>query len=414
MPDQPEWIVHIEDVVYRGRGLARHEGCVVFVPGVLPNETARVRVVSRRKHYAEAELQEIIEPSPHRTTPVCPLFEQPAVSPDAPILPCPGCRYQHMAYAEELRLKQGQLLTLLDRLGGGRPEDCPDPTPSPDVLGYRNKIQLHAQIAGGATRLGYVADDNRTVIDVERCPLAQEAINRELTARRDDPAFLSDLRSDERVTIRSHGPDRAVWWTGRRGTAPAELHETTPLGILTVPTRSFFQVNARVAGLVLDHVGALVAETGMNIAVDLYCGVGVFALAAAAANVTHVLGVDADSRAIQAARTNAETLGLHAEFAAGPAEDLVDRALGAVDPARTTLILDPPRRGLDPRVSEAIVRLRPAHVAYVSCAADTLARDVARLRAGGYELREARLFDMFPRTFSFETVAHLALSSPSA
>ncbi len=390
--------LEIADVVYRGKGLARRESFVVFVPGVLPGEKVRATVTNRRRRYAEAVLDSVLVPSPHRVEPFCPLNGT-----------CPGCCYQHVDYDEEVRLKQAQLVDQMTHLGGVNDAGCETPVPAPADRGYRNKIVLHVQKGRHGGRLGYVGADNRTVIDVERCPLAVDAINEHLRTLRSDRRTGRFLRRHRSLTLRHTANDGAVsWWDRPRQDAP-RLFEQTCLGKIRVPRAAFFQVNAAVADSVLEYVMGILREIAPRHVIDLYCGVGMFALAAAQAGVTSILGVDSDDRAVRAAHRNAVKLELSGlEFIRARVIEVAQEALAAVSGAETTLILDPPRRGLEPGVIEAVGAERPANVIYVSCAADTLARDTAAIAQHGYELVKTRLFDMFPRTPYFETVAWFA------
>lgn len=387
----------IGDVVYRGKGLARLDGCVYFVPGTLPGEKVRASVVAKRKRYVDARVEEIIEPSPVRKQPVCPLAGT-----------CPGCCYQHADYPEELRLKQHQLEDLLTRMGQVKDVEWRDPVGSPAPLAYRNKIVLHPVKGADRMLLGYFGDDNRTILDVPSCPLAADAINESLHTLRENESNLEALKRRTGLTLRYTPHDGVMYWQEgvEPGTAP--LHEQTAIGDLEVPRGSFFQVNTGVSDLILGAIKDRLAEVTPRFAIDLYSGVGVHALAAGQAGVGNVLGIDTDSEAIGAAMRNAESLGLgHVEFRQAAAAGIVRRSLKAVPAGKTAVIADPPRRGLDRVVQEVICDLKPAHLFYVSCAADTLARDLVPLQAAGYTIRDVMLFDMFPRTPYFETLVWL-------
>ena len=178
--------------------------------------------------------------------------------------------------------------------------------------------------------------------------------------------------------------------------------------MVSAPRGGFFQVNPPVADLLLDEVSAAIRAVQPGFVIDLYCGVGVFSLAAAASGVAAGLGIDNDPAAIAAAGFNARQRGLSGfRFQAAAAEAAIRDALRAAPASRSLLIVDPPRAGLGKAVRVAIVAGRPAHVVYVSCAPDTLARDLAEFRAAGYAVRSARLVDMFPRTAYFESVCVL-------
>jgi tRNA/tmRNA/rRNA uracil-C5-methylase (TrmA/RlmC/RlmD family) len=400
----------VSDVVYRGLGLARLEGRVVFVRHALAGETVRAEIVKKRKRYWEARLLEVLQSSGERIQPACELWRR-----------CPGCCYQHAAYGLEVQLKQTQFIDHLGRTAGVDGSVFLEPVPSPVELGYRNKIGLHAAVVGRKVRLGYIAEDNRTVFDVPVCLLAQDAINGELEKLRRDGAFMGRLRDGMLVTMRYTERDGVVCRIGRgeggaavgAAAAPSEsgervLSEQTRMGLVRAPLTSFFQANLKVTDLMLTRVTELIREAAPRLVIDLYCGVGIFALAAAAGGVERVLGVDRDATAVGAAKHNARERKLDgATFMTASAVRGLRSAADRFDPTVSAVVLDPPRRGLDREVIQEISRFRPAQLVYVSCAADTLARDVKVLRSFGYQVQSAQLFDMFPRTAYFESITHL-------
>lgn len=391
----------IADVVYPGRGLARHEGLVVFLEGVLPGEQVCARITRRHKKYAEAELVEIRAASPRRIEPACGLTAA-----------CPGCSYQHMRYETELELKQRQLVDLLARLGGCPGIPVRPPVAAPASSGYRNKITLHVQTRDGARRLGYVGRNNVTVLDVQACPLAHPDINRRLTELRADREALDALPDGASVVLRRTGHDGVLWWP--KGNPPrVTLREDTPLGTLEVPPDSFFQVNPDVAAQLVERAGKIVSRCKPRVAIDLFCGVGTFAIAAGLRGVPAVLGIDSDRHAIRSARRNASAHGLRGvEFHAGRVMDCLDGALQPVAPAETLLIVDPPRSGLERPIVDRLAAYGAANLLYVACAPDTMARDVRVLVNSGYRPEETGLFDMFPRTPYFESLTHLRKDVP--
>ena len=327
------------------------DGCVVFIPGVLPDEVVQARITRRRKSFAEAELLKIIRPSDRRIDPVCPLAGQ-----------CPACCYQHIAYTEELRLKQSQFINILKRIGHVDTPVCLETVPSPVATGYRNKIVLHAapSSSSGPTEaksskekiLGYYAADNSTIMNVSSCPLAIADLNSLLVSLRADSAFMSTLKYKQRVTLRHTEKDGAIHWTRELKPDRTILTERTIIGDISVPYNSFFQVNRAMADAATSRTMDLLKEDTPSSLVDLYSGSGVFALAAGKAGVPAVLGIDSDRAAIRAAKRNAANLDLPGvEFIAMPADEALEPALKAVDPGKTTLILDPPRIGLDKSIT---------------------------------------------------------------
>ncbi|MFH1038921.1 MAG: TRAM domain-containing protein [PVC group bacterium] len=396
----------IEDVVYPGRGLARMDGYVVFIPGVLPGETVRARITRRRRTYAEAELIAVEIPSPRRVDPACPLAGL-----------CPGCSYQHAEYGEELRIKEAQFINLLRRIGRVAEPPSVPPVPSPVSLGYRNRLTLHAARVAtssldmdGGIRLGYVGFDNRSVIDVPACPLAMEEINLLLKRTRADRRLMGGLGEGDTVSFRCTKTDGALFWINRASPERALLSETTCLGPVSVPCRAFFQVNIPIADALIRRVRDLFSALRPAAAVDLYCGAGIFALAAGKAGVPAVLGIDQNRGAIRAARKNAGRHGLPGlRFEALAAADGLKFGLAPLSPAGTALIVDPPRAGLEKEVIAVIASHKPGTLIYISCAPDTLARDAARLADAGYRLENTQIFDMFPRTPYFESLTLFTL-----
>ncbi len=410
-----ELILTVTDVSFGGWGVGRAGNLVVFVRDVLPGETirARLRVPSRR--FARADLLEIVTPAPTRIPSACPLADgPPRRQTGCPVSAfCPGCAYQHAAYETEIALKLQQLRTLLERHGGWTAPNIHPPLASPVTLGYRNKITLHAQRDGRQVRLGYFMEDNRTVLDVPCCPLAAAPIQEALQALRKKPGFMEGLRDGLAVTFRHTDHDGALWWRGQAGPRAVWLSETTSLGLLAVPRDSFFQVNPKVGAFLLETFRAGLAETRPERVADLFCGAGVFALAAAQAGVLRVSGADTDGEAIRAAILNRERMGCApVDFITASAAAAVRRLRATWPDRQTAVLVDPPRDGLGRNMIRLLSAWHPEWLFYVSCAADTLARDLVWLREGGYEPLHTRLLDMFPRTAHFESFTLLRHSAP--
>lgn len=396
MPNVTQTVVEAEisDVVYRGLGLSRIDGRVVLIPRVLTGEKVHASIAKRYRNYDAATPTDILTPSPERTTPACPLFGN-----------CPGCCYQHANYKEELRLKQRQFGQFIEH-AMGEPVPLSEPVPSPLPLGYRNKIVVHAD--SRAATIGYFGEDNRTVVDVPSCPLAVKPINDMLSMLRTDKAFLSRARTHSAIIIRHTERNGVRVAVGKQGSDVPFLTETTDFGPLRVPMDGFFQVNNPVAALLVRHVSSIVETVHPDVFVDAYCGVGVFAISASRSGAKRIAGFDSDIQAIRAARLNSRDFGLSPDsFRTGTAARDLRATLDNFATGSVMVVLDPPRRGLDPGALDALTRRHPAHIVYVSCAADTLARDLAAIHKNGYTILSAGIFDMFPRTPYFESVVHL-------
>ena len=368
----------ITDVGYGGVGVARSEDGVVFVPGAFIGETIEAEPVSKRKRFTQARLVQVLDPSPDR------------IEPETPIVP--GMTYAALRYDAEVALKHHQLRTLLTRIGKLPEPPLLPPVPSPLRDHYRNKLTLHWD--GHA--LGYIGEDNRTVLDTPHCPLSKPEINAALTELRQNAA-LRRLRPGARVVFRYTAHDGVRLGLGK---PPAgELTEHLAGLELSVAAEAFFQVNLACAELLLADFRE--AVRGAKSVFDLYCGCGLFGLVAAQAGAARVFGLETTPSAIRSAKRNAAAIGIDADYRCAPAETLPDDL-----PPADLWIVDPPRAGLSDIVRARILRDLPPRLAYVSCGPDTLARDLSALTAA-YSIRSIRLFDFFPRTPHFETLTLL-------
>lgn len=341
--------LEVTALAYGGDGIARHDGRVVFVPFTIPGEKVRARIDQTRKQWARAALLEILVPSPDRASPPCPWFTR-----------CGGCAYQHIAYPRQLAIKTTQVEEALRRIGKFAAPPVEPAKASPRDYAYRNRITVHVD----PPAIGFRGTDPRRVIDVDRCLLAEDAVN----------AALGRLRA------RKH-------------------HRPGPATLRSDPeARGFRQVNDGAAEILAGTVAEMAGTA--DLLVDAYCGAGFFAKKLRG-QFARVLGIDWDGRSIAAAGQSA--LGGE-EYRAGDAAELLPAALA--EPAATVVLLDPPAQGVAPAVIRALLEARPFRVVYVSCDPATLARDLAAL-AAAYELRRAAPVDMFPQTASIETACLL-------
>ena len=364
-------VVRVVNLAFGGDGVARPEQFVVFVPFVLPGETAEIIVTEVRKHYARGRLVRLLEPSPDRATPACPYFGE-----------CGGCQYQHLRYERQIEVKREQIVELLRRVGGFDHPPVQPPLPCPVHYGYRNRIMVRSQWNGLEQRLvlGYLRHDSRHVIDIQHCAIADPALNRQLLEVQQSPPPKGGLK----VTLRIPPPD----WQ--------------------VPADSFFQNNFHLLPELTRTVARRLTESRVRHLIDAYCGVGFFAISAAP-QLDFFIGIELDKPAILAARANAAARGIrNGEFLYGPVEQFLPHAVQRLDPALTAVILDPPRRGCHRAGLDALLTAAPLQIIYVSCHPATLARDLNILcRTGVYRLVGLTPLDMFPQTQHVECVADL-------
>lgn len=345
-------LLEITDVAFGGKAVGRlADGRVAFVPGALPGERVAVRLTRETKRFVEAAIDRVLEPSPRRVAAPCPYYGV-----------CGGCSYQHASYDLQLELKTTQVRETLRRLGGVAEPIVRATVPSPLPYGYRNRITVHRH--GG--RIGFHRRDGAGLVDIEACLLGSDAVNAALTTLRAE-RFREGAR-----TLREH--------TQRFG---------------------FHQTNDHVAAELLAAVEAACGEGGGDL-VDAYCGDGFFAHRLAP-KFARVVGIEWNERSVAQARAAAAP---NESYLAGDVTANLSEVLGTLDPARTTLILDPPAQGVEARVLDILTAQRVARLLYVSCNPATLARDLKGL-AGAYRLVSAQPFDMFPQTAEVEVLAEL-------
>jgi tRNA/tmRNA/rRNA uracil-C5-methylase (TrmA/RlmC/RlmD family) len=363
----------IDDIAFGGEGVARVEEFVVFVPFVLVGEVVEAEVIEAKKRFARARLLRVIQPSPERVEPACRYFGQ-----------CGGCQYQHATYPVQLRLKHKQISDLFQRIGGIEPGLIAPVIPCPQPYGYRNRIMIRSQWDKfkQGLNIGFIRADNRLVVDLEECKIAEPALNEEIKRVRAHPPPKGGIKVVLRV--------------------PPEGWE--------VPPDSFFQNNFFLLPKLVEVARDLLRQGGTRHLLDVYCGVGFFALELADL-VESFTGVELDQLAIKAARRNAVNRGrANGSFVAGNAEEMLPGLLARTTPGATTVLLDPPRKGIPPAMLERLRQVGPAQIIYVSCHPATMARDLNVLCAEGvFKLAQMIPLDMFPQTSHVESVADLRL-----
>ena len=390
----------IEKNGYGGDGLGRMgSGRVAFVPGAFAGETVRAEILAEKKNYVTTRLVEVETPSPDRVKDVGPTV--------------PGMVYAPVTYAGELRLKQDQLENFLWKVA---PTVLPlEVIPSPQPLNYRNKVVYHTEKRQGKWLFGYRAEPEHRVVDVTEDPLACSAINAALPGIRSSVfslltqgarAVRQSAKAADNVTIRWTPLDGVKWWLGDPP-RDLELREQADGRRFRVSADGFWQVNTAIGDRLVKAVRAAYEEAADRAPhiLDLYCGVGVFGLCCAAPNSAQgrLIGIESGRSAVAAAKRNAEAMGVKASF-------FCERVGGSLSRIKVspqhTVIVDPPRGGLEPNVAPWLARLPAPRILYVSCDPATLTRDLAVLTRT-YDIARVKLFDLFPRTARFETFVTL-------
>jgi 23S rRNA (uracil1939-C5)-methyltransferase len=379
--------VAIERIVPRGYGIAHAEGKTIFVALAVPGDRVRVEIVETKGSIAFAEIIDVVEPGPQRITPPCPYFGS-----------CGGCDFQQMSYSEQLASKVEIIRDCLRRIAKIDWQDDIAVIASPKEFEYRSRAQWH--VDPNAREMGYYARNSRRLIPIEECPKLVPVLNDELARLRDDFPF-ENVWSDKTFVEAAAGDD-AVSIHSPGLIEPPEITFTAFGETFTYASNVFFQGNQFLIPQLIET--ALVDASGST-ALDLYCGVGLFALPMAN-RFKRVTGVEEHPRAIDYANRNAAANGhTNIEFRT----ESVRRYLSGDPPKNVDFILlDPPRAGTEKETMTNLIALGAPQISYVACEPSVLARDLKRFIEAGYRLDSVTAIDLFPQTHHVETVAHLS------
>lgn len=455
-------VADIVGIGHTGEGVGRVNGFTLFIHGALPGEKVSAQVTGLKKQYGFARLLKVLEASPDRVEPPCPVYDE-----------CGGCQLQHLGYDAQLRLKRQMVVDNLERIAKLRVTNVQDsdgangepggvlvhPTIGmADPWRYRNKVQVPIGEREGGLAGGFYATGSHRIVDAERCLIRTEAADDIVSAVKkmayelgipayDEEKRRSGLRhvivktgfrtgemmvvlvSDKEELPEAQrlaeriveavpgiasichnvnagpagtvmGPHTSVLWGGDR------IYDAIGDVRFAISAHSFYQVNPVqtevLYGKALEYAGL----TGSETVIDAYCGVGTISLFLAQ-RAKRVYGVEIVPEAVQDARSNAELNGIaNAEFEAGKAEEVIPawRERG-IRP--DVIVVDPPRSGCDAALLDTIVAMRPQRVVYVSCNPSTLARDLRVLEDGGFCTVEVQPVDMFPWTAHVECCVSL-------
>ncbi len=434
-----------------GEGVGKYENFTVFIKGALSQELVRAEIKLVKKNYATAHLLEILEASPERTEPSCPVYET-----------CGGCQLQHLSYEGQLEIKRLQVEDALRRIGHLQTEVLP-------VLGadnpwyYRNKMQFPAAETKGEISIGCYAAASHKVVDTKECLIQKEANNEVLKAvrqwmikycisaynektnkglvrhvmsrvgvqsgevmvvlvtseyevpyrkellailQKNIPGLVSVVQNinKKKMNIIMSERNRVMWGKTNIIDSLGKLH-------FNISANSFFQVNSEQAAKLYNKVLEYACLTGKETVADIYCGTGTIALYIAR-HAQKVYGIEIVAPAIEDANLNAtENNCTNAEFFCGDAAQTLPKLLReGVSP--DVIVVDPPRAGCDERVLNAIAEVGPQRIVYVSCNPASLARDLNYLEQHGYRTMAVQPVDMFPMTSHVECVVLMTRHKP--
>lgn len=423
-------------------GVCFHEGMALFVPFALPGEDITCHIVKVQKSHAFGKLLEVKNPSTARQTPPCEVY-----------LRCGGCASQHMTYEQTLHYKRIQVEDAFRHIGGLE-------VTVPPVLGmsdpwhYRNKTALPVGGDADKPKIGFYASRSHDIIDIASCPIAQPGLNgvvkavrgwmeayhispyqeeshtglvRHIMARasrkgdvmavlvingQDLPwekelldALQKEVPSLKSLCVSSHtarsnvilGDSYRVLWGKER------LQDTLCGLQFSLSPLSFFQINPEQTEVLYKKALEFAELSGKENVVDVYCGAGTITLLLSK-QAQRVIGLESVEVAVADARENAVQNGIgNVEFLVGQAEDLLPRLIEeGLRP--DVIVMDPPRKGVEPSVIDAIALARPRRVVYISCNPATQARDAALFHQKGYHITRCQPVDMFCWTHGVENV----------
>ena len=430
------------DYTAEGQGVAKIDGCAVFIPNAIAGERCMVRIEKAGKTWASGKITELLEKSPHRVNRECPVAKL-----------CGGCDFWHMDYEEECRLKADRVKQTLNRIGGESLEDVPL-LAAPTCYGYRNKAQYPVASKKGRAYAGFFRAGTHSVVENDRCLILPEQTDKVKKLVID---FLDHYRISAYDEVAHKGLLRHIYV--RRGAVSGQVlvclvcngrklphaedlikrlqavdgFATLVLAVNTRPgnailgdefitlygpgyiedtlcglnfrlsPRSFYQINHHQAQRLYEAAIAQAQITKDDLVLDLYCGVGTITLAMAKA-AGKVIGVEVVEQAVQDARDNAQRNGIeNAEFFCGDAgKAALELESKGIRP--DVIVVDPPRKGLNADTIEALDKMSPRRLVYVSCDPATLARDVALLKERGFSVQSAQAADLFPRCAHVESI----------
>lgn len=382
--------VEIERILPGGAGLAHARGQTVMVSLAAPGDRARVRVDRIRGTVAFASIVEIRVPSPARVVPRCRYFGR-----------CGGCDFQQLSYEAQLAAKVDIIRDCLRRIARIDPPAELTITGSPAAWGYRARAQW--QYDPGTKRLGYFARGTHEVCDVAECPVLVPSLQRALAGLRDRVPH-EGLAAGAGEFQAAAGDDDVSLIPPCTPYLSREVVCTIGAERYRYDAERFFQSNQALLG---PLIAAAAGTAAGEMALDLYCGVGLFTLPLAR-RFRRVVGVEADPPAVAYARRNVRDAGLtNATIEESSVGQWLARHAVA-HPQVDLALLDPPRSGAESETVQGLLAWRPRLISYVSCDPATLARDLRRLIEGGYHLEQIAAFDLFPQTHHVEMVARLS------
>ncbi|SEO05211.1 23S rRNA (uracil1939-C5)-methyltransferase [Amphibacillus marinus] len=445
--------IQFEDMTHEGNGVGKINGYPIFVPNVIPGEIAKVKAIKVKKNFAIGKLIELEHVSPERVDPPCDVYLQ-----------CGGCQLQHMSYQLQLEMKQKQVENALKKIGHIQHVKVEPTIGMEDPWRYRNKVQIPVGEKAGELITGFYRQKSHDIIEgMDRCIITSEVNDRMVEAVRAIASKLGISAYDEQThrgilrhimvrtgentgqtmivlvtrtnelphkkklieqltqnfpsitsIMQSVNQERTNVILGRRTKClwgKEYIYDTIGEIKFAISAKSFYQVNPTQTKALYDKTLAFANLTGGETVIDAYCGIGTISLFLAE-RAKKVYGVEIVPEAIEDAKQNAKLNGIrNTEFVVGQAEKVMPwwTAQGLKP---DVIVVDPPRKGCDEALLQAMLQMKPDRIVYVSCNPSTLARDLQILEDGGYQTQKVQPVDMFPQTAHVETLVKLQRRYP--
>lgn len=402
----------IERLDHQGRGITYINGKIAFVKDTLPGEEIELKIIKENSKLIEAEPTSFLKESQLRVKELCPYYKE-----------CGGCNLLHMSYEEQIKYKQSKIVDVMKKYADINSEVIKQIVPCDRQFHYRNKVTLKVK-----EKLGYFKEKTYELIPIKKCLLVNDKINEIIKILNG----YTDLSSIKEVVIKSFTDketmliiylqedeinenlldylsrhvDNIIVYDNNKKTIKkigksniiARLKEKQ----FKIGTNSFFQVNMDQTLKIYDKIAEYLSENENSTVLDLYCGVGSIGLYSVS-NYAKLIGVEIVPEAIENAKTNAELNSMeNTKFLVGDTKTIQMHSNYKAD----TIIVDPPRAGLDKSVIEDIKKINPNMLIYLSCDPITLARDL-KLLSDLYDVEELIPYDMFPNTHHVETLVKL-------
>lgn len=436
--------LNIVDTGSDGEGIAKPEGFVVFVPHALRGEVVEAKILKVNKSFAYAKLVKVLSPSPARAEPSCPAFFK-----------CGGCHLMHMSRPAQGVFKRQTVQNCFAKAGVAA--EVAVTVEGANELAYRNKLQLPV----GAGKIGFFRGNSHDIVDIDICPVVGNDSQKLICALReylavsgdaayDEAAHTGNIRhavlrrgaadgsaalitivvaghklKDEKALInilKGRFPDFGLYLNFNAKKSNVILGEKykyicgreylagETLGIkYKITPAVFMQINDEIAGKIYAEAARMIGDSGVEAVIDAYSGISVLsAVVAGRAKQVYAIEINADSHAAAEELKRENSIKNFTNICGDTAVELPKLLSKTVAPDTTAVILDPPRKGCDPRVLDTLLTARPRQIIYISCNPATLARDLFALSAA-YEITSATPYDMFPQTKHVETLICLTL-----